>query len=289
MGDPTGPTVRRRRLGGELRTLRELLGLDQAAAAKHLECSTSKISRLETGQGIAKLMEIKSLLDLYKVDDPAARTKILEIHKAASQQGWWEQPQYETVLPSGLGVYVGLEYDARALRTWELGYVPGLLQTEAYARAVLSSGVRPADEVERLVDVRRQRQQRLTATTSQPLELWAIIDETALLRPVGGKATMREQIHHMVQAAALPNVTLQVYPLNKTAHPGMKGAFTLLDFEAAEPVIGYVDSHAGNVFLERDKQTRALAHTFDRLRAGALDPDASVARLNDRATEESKP
>src|SRR5881392_12941 len=118
-----GPTVRRRRLGSELRRLREAAGLDQAAAAKHLECSTSKISRLEKGQGLAKTLEVRSLLDLYGVTDEDARAKLLEIHRKAAETGWWEQSPYDEVLPSGLSVYVGLEYDARSVHTWELGYV----------------------------------------------------------------------------------------------------------------------------------------------------------------------
>jgi hypothetical protein len=226
-------------------------------------------------------------MDLYGVEDPGARARILEIHKKAAELGWWEQPEFETVLPSGLGVYVGLEYDARAVRTWELGYVPGLLQTEGYARAVLSSsGLRSADEVERLVKVRSQRQQRLVEAP-EPLELWAVMDHVGLLRPVGGRTVMREQLKYLAEASAQPNVTLQIYPLEKDAHPGMKGAFTLLDFGATDPLIGYVDSHAGNLFMEKDRQTRALAHTFDRLRAGALDPEESAALLNDLAARES--
>lgn len=286
MSDPSGPTVRRRRLGSELRRLRERAELDQAAAAVHLECSTSKLSRLETGQGLPKVLELRTLLDLYGVTDEDERAKIFDIRKQATKPGWWEQAEYETVLPSGLGVYVGLEYDARAVRTWELGYVPGMLQTAEYARAVLSStGLRTADEVERLVRVRLQRQQRLTAR-SNPLELWAVVDEMALLRPIGGQATMRDQLNQLLSTVKLPNVTLQIYPLGKDAHPGMKGAFALLEFSASDPVVGYVDSHAGNLFIEKDRQTRTLIHAFDRLRAGALDPAESAALLAKLAAKE---
>ncbi|MGW1767178.1 helix-turn-helix domain-containing protein [Streptomyces sp. NPDC002073] len=279
MTEPSGPTVRRRRLGSELRRLRERAGLDQAAAAKTLECSTSKISRLETGQGVAKVLEIRSLLDRYGVTDDAERAKILDIHKSAAEVGWWEQAEYEEVLPSGLGVYVGLEYDARAVQTWELGYIPGLLQTEDYARAVHAT--RPPTEVDRLVEVRMHRQRRLTA--SPPLELWAVVDESVLGREIGGQDVMRGQIQALAAASRRPNVTLQVYPARKDVHPGLRGSFALLEFGPTDPRIGYVDSPAGNAFLEKDRQIRSLVHTMDRLRAGALDPEESAALLDNLA------
>jgi hypothetical protein len=192
----------------------------------------------------------------------------------------------EEVLPSGLGVYVGLEYDARTLQCWELGLVPGLLQTEDYARAVLSSlPRRTPDEVERLVKARLQRQARLTQETD-PLELWAVVDESVLRRPLGGAAVMRAQLDALVDWAARTNVTVQVYR-PKDVHPGLRGSFSLLEFGPADPRVGYVDSPSGNSFLEKDKQVRALADTFDRLRAGALDPDESAALFRSLAAEEN--
>ncbi|MFI6341214.1 DUF5753 domain-containing protein [Streptomyces sp. NPDC050535] len=288
MSDPSGPTVRRRRLGGELRRLRERAGFDQAAAAAHLECSTSKISRVETGQGLAKVIEIRSLLDLYQVTEDAERAVILTLHKTAGEVGWWEQAEYEEVLPSGLGVYVGLEFDARSVQTWELGYVPGLLQTAEYARAVLESVPRRApDEVDRLVQVRMLRQKRL-AQASDPLELWAVIDDAVLRRPIGGQAVRRAQLKALADSAAQQNITVQVYPSTiKDVHPGLRGSFSLLDFGPADPRIGYVDSPSGNAFLEKDKQVRTLVDTYDRLRAGALDPEESAALLYNLAAEEN--
>ncbi|MEV7889009.1 helix-turn-helix domain-containing protein [Streptomyces sp. NPDC002817] len=286
MSDPSGPTVRRRRLGSELRQLRERAGLDQLAAAQHLECSTSKISRLERGQGLAKQIEIRSLLDLYKVDGEDERAAILTLHKTAAEVGWWEQAEYEEVFPSGLGVYVGLEYDARALQCWELGFVPGLLQTEDYARAVLSAlPRRSSDEVERLVKARMQRQARLTQETD-PLELWAVIDESVLRRPLGGTAVMQAQLCVLVDWTSRTNVTVQIFR-PKDMHPGLRGSFTLLEFGPADPRIGYVDSPSGNAFLEKDRQVRSLVDTFDRLRAAALDPEESAALLQSLAAEEN--
>ncbi|MFC8670013.1 helix-turn-helix domain-containing protein [Streptomyces sp. NPDC057199] len=288
MSDPVGPTVRRRRLGTELRQLRDRAGLDQAGAAQHLECSTSKISRLERGQGLAKVMEIRSLLDLYNVTDENERAAIITLHKTAGEVGWWEQAEFEEVLPSGLGVYVGLEYNARALQTWELGFVPGLLQTEEYARAVIASVPRRSpDEVDRLVKARMHRQERLTQATA-PLELWAVIDDAVLRRPLGGTAVMRAQLKALADSAGHQNITLQVYPSEqKDVHPGLRGAFSLLEFGPADPRIGYVDSPSGNAFLEKDRQVRTLVDTFDRLRAGALDPEESAALLHNLAAEEN--
>ncbi|MDW8478337.1 DUF5753 domain-containing protein [Streptomyces scabiei] len=288
MSDPSGPTVRRRRLGSELRRLRERARLDQAAAARHLECSTSKISRLETGQGLAKVLEIKSLLDLYEVTEEPEREAILTLHRTASQVGWWEQAEFEQVLPSGLGVFVGLEFDARSVQEWELGFVPGLLQTPEYARAVLSSVPRRDPvEIDRLVTVRMMRQKRLTQE-KEPLELWAVIDDAVLRRPIGGRDVMRAQLAVLAESATRPNITLQVYPsTSKDVHPGLRGAFSLLEFGPADPRIGYVDSQAGNTFLEKDRQVRTLVDTFDRLRAGALDPEESAALLHNLAAEEN--
>ncbi|MGX1976847.1 helix-turn-helix domain-containing protein [Streptomyces kronopolitis] len=281
MSDAHGPTVRRRRLGGEMRRLRERAQLDQADAATELECSTSKISRSEKGLGLLKAMEMDRLLNLYGVTDADERAKLHAIRRAASESGWWEQDQYEEVLPSGLGVYVGLEYDARQVQAWELGLVPGLVQTPDYARALFAGSA----DVDRLVDVRMKRQARLTDATN-PLELWAVIDEFALRRPIGGREVMREQVAALAAAAERPNITIQVYPVDKAYHPGLRGSFTILDFGHSDPQIGYVDSPAGNSFLERAKQVHALTHTFDRLKAGALDIPESAALLNSLAAKE---
>ncbi|MGW1674619.1 DUF5753 domain-containing protein, partial [Streptomyces sp. NPDC002324] len=216
------------------------------------------------------------------------REAILTLHKTASQVGWWEQAEYEEVLPSGLGVFVGLEFDARSIQEWELGFIPGLLQTPEYARAVLASVPRRDPvEVDRLVRVRMMRQKRL-AQEKDPLELWAVIDEAVLRRPIGGREVMRAQLEALAEAASRPNITVQVYPsTSKDVHPGLRGAFSLLEFGPADPRIGYVDSHAGNAFLEKDRQVRTLVDIFDRLRAGALDPEESAALLNDLAAEEN--
>ncbi|TDT93335.1 helix-turn-helix protein [Streptomyces sp. 846.5] len=279
MSDPQGPTVRRRRLGSELRRLRDLAGLRLEDVAKVLECSTSKISRIETGQGLAKALELRAMLDLYGVTDEDARLVITDIHRRASESGWWEQDEYESVLPSGLGVYVGLEYDARLVQTWELSWVTGLLQTPDYARAVMSSSrIGQSDEVDRLVNVRIERQKRLTAS-SDPLELWAVMDESVFRRPIGGPETMRNQIGHILELAKLPNVNVQICPLSKGMHPGLRGSFSILEFGPADPRVVYVEAPSGNLFVERDSQVRAFSTSYSALLANALDPEESAALL----------
>lgn len=289
----TGPTVRRKRLGAELRRLRVRAGLDQLAIAKHLECSTSKISRAERGEGLLRSIEMLGVLDLCGVTDASAREQLLEIHARAGESGWWEQ--YEEDLPSGLGVYVGLEADARAVRAWELGWVPGLLQTQDYARAVLAAAPRrTVEEVERLVEVRMLRQQRLHQDAPYLLDLWAVIDGAVLQRPIGGPSVMQTQIEALVDAAARPNITIQVFPsYSRDVHPGLGGSFALLEFPPDEErpgsgteVIGYVEGPAGNLFLERDRQLRPLVATFDRLRASAHSPEDSISLLHTLAKQE---
>ncbi len=286
MSDPNGPTVRRRRLGSELRRMRESVRLRLEDVAKELECSTSKISRIETGQGLAKRMEIEKMLDLYHVTEAGAVETIMAIHRRAAETGWWEQDEFENVFPSGLGVYVGLEYDARLVQNWELVYVPGLLQTEAYARAVLSNSRsgRP-EEVERLAEARTRRQQRLTSS-KDPLELWAVVDESVLLRPIGGAQVMKTQIMHLLDLAELPNVSIQVCPMAKGLHPGLRGPFTILEFGPSDPRVVYVEGASGNTFVERDAQVRQFVGAYSSLQATALDPLESAALLR-RATKES--
>lgn len=276
-----GPTLLRKRLGAALRDLRERANKDPSQAAAHLGCALSKITRIELGRGKSALRErdLVDLLDLYQMTDPEDRKALLELRRMASSPGWWEQSDIERSLPAGLGPYLGLEADAREVKIWELAYVPGLLQTPAYARAVLSAwsrGDRSPDEVERLTQIREKRQRRLDGPN---FELWVIIDEAALLRPVGGPEVMQEQITHLLRASSLPTVTVQIMPLVKGAHGGMRGPFTLLEFDPGDPTVAYVDSMAGNVLLEKHLQVRPYVQNFDRLRASAHDPQESAALL----------
>jgi len=276
-----GPTLLRKRLGAALRDLRERAGMEQSQAAARLGSALSKMTRIELGRGKSAVSErdLVDLLDLYGVTDPEDRKGLLELRRLASSPGWWEQSDVERSLPVGLGPYLGLESDAREVKVWEIAYIPGLLQTPAYSRAVLaawSKGDRSPDEVERLAKIREKRQQRLH---SPDFELWAIMDESALLRPVGGPEVMKEQIAHLLHASSLAAVTVQIMPLAKGAHGGMRGSFTLLEFEPGDPTVAYVDSMAGNVLLEKHPQVRPYVQIFDRLRATAHGLQESAALL----------
>jgi transcriptional regulator with XRE-family HTH domain len=266
------PTVRRRRLGIELRRLRETAGLMIEDVATHLECSSSKVSRIETGKAIPRVRDVRDMLELYDVTDTQSDL-LLTIVREAQQKRWWTD--YEDVLPAAFETYVGLEAEASSLRTFQ-HHVHGLLQTEDYARAMLRGGhLSDSNGVERLVALRMRRQDMLTKPN--PIELWAVIDEAALHRLMGGAEVMRGQLAHLVEVAELPNVTLQVLPFSKGAHAGVIGAFTLIEFpDPTDNDVVYVDSPAGNIYLEKDKDLRRYTLVFDHLRAAALPPDESI-------------
>lgn len=274
------PTVRRRRLGMELRKLRDTAGLMIEDVARHLECSSSKVSRIETGKAVPRVRDVRDMLTLYDVTD-TQRDLLLTIVREAQQKGWWTD--YEDVLPAAFETYVGLEAEASSLRTFQ-HHIHGLLQTEDYARAILRAAhpTEPADSVDALVGVRLRRQQLLTNTTT--LELWAVVDEAALHRGIGGSQVLRGQLRHLGEMSELPNVTLQVLPFAKGAHAGVIGAFTIIGFpDSTDHDVVYIDSSSGNIYLEKDKDLRHYSLVFDHLRAAALPPDESVPFIEDVA------
>jgi transcriptional regulator with XRE-family HTH domain len=282
-----GPTVHRRQLGAELRRLRESAGLRMEDAAKALGCSHTRMSRIETGKGgaVAKADDVRTLCELYGVKDDRQVDMLLGMLSAMAQQrGWWEA--FEAVLPSGLEVYVGLESDARAERAWEPILVHGLLQTKEYARAVFQAWAshRPHD-IDDLVQVRMERQKLLTRE-GQPLELWAILDEAVIRRPLGGRDIMRDQLLHLVDLTDMPNVTIQVVPLATGGNPGLGGPFSILEFEDDNdsPVV-YAESQVGNLYLEKKPDVRRYTSIFDMLRAMALPPAESLTLLRQAAED----
>jgi transcriptional regulator with XRE-family HTH domain len=282
--EPSSPTVHRRQLGAELRRLRKAAGMGIEQVAKELGCSQTRVSRIETGKGraTARPADVTKLCELYQVTDEQHIRMLLEILSNSQKRGWWEP--YNDVLPSGLEVYVGLETDARAEHAWEPLLVHGLLQTPDYARAVLQSGAtHRLHDIDSLVQVRVERQKLLSRAES-PLELWAIMDEAVIRRPLGGAGTMRDQLQYLLEVSAMPNIVIQVVPYGKGGHPGLGGAFSLLEFEEDDPVV-YVDCPAGNLYLEKRADVRRFMSTFHLLRATALDPDESVALLQHTAEE----
>lgn len=269
-----GPTVRRRRLAGELRRLRETADLTIDEVGDKLECSASKISRIETGHVGVTPRDARDLLELYGVsgDDQDA---LVQLAREARQRSWWHA--YNEVFT---GAFVGLEADASSLRAFQALLVPGLLQTRSYAHSVIRA-MRPGaeeSEIERRVTARMARQQLLAE--ENPPEYWAVVDEAVLHRSVGGTDVMIEQLGRLRGLAELPHVNLQVVQFGAGAHPGMEGPFLILGFpEQADPDVVYVDSTSSGVYLEMPEDVRRYALMFDHLRASALKPDDTVEMI----------
>jgi len=279
---PDGPTVRRRRLGAELRRLRNTHGYKLDEVAGRLGLVASTLSRIEGGKAPIRTHYLNSLLDLYEVTDPGVRQLLVDMAREGHRKGWWSD--YEDVLPSGFDIYVGLEAEASTLRSYEANLVHGLLQTTEYATAVLRE-LRPReneDQVDRLVDLRMQRQRLLER--DPPLDFWLILDESAIRRNVGGAGIMRRQIEHLIDASTWPNVTLQILQFEAGAHSGLSGPFSILSFpERADPEVAYTESVGGIIYLEKDKDVRTCTEAFDRMRASALSTAASVQLIRGAA------
>jgi transcriptional regulator with XRE-family HTH domain len=271
----TGPTVRRRRLGTELRKLRESNGYKLEEVSGQLGVAASTLSRIETGKAPTKSAYLNQMLEMYGVVDLAQRQVLVDMAREGHRKGWWSA--YEDVLPSGFDIYVGLEAETAAIRGYEISVVPGLLQTPDYASAVLREMFprHEQEQINRLVDLRIERQRRFD--DDPPLELWAILDEAVIRRPVGGKTVMRTQLEHLLAIATRPELTVQVLPFCCGAHAGYGGAFSILEFpNRSDSEVAYVETVAGHLYLEKDREVRARVDAFDRLRAAALAPAASA-------------
>ena len=271
------PTVRHRRLAAELRRLRESAGLTQEDVSERTGKDRSTLYRLENAQQRPQRSTLIQLLDLYGTG-PQQRADLLALLREASQRGWM-QP-HRSDLPEIYSDYISFESEARSVSNYESLFIPGLLQTEDYTRAVIR-GILPhasTAQVDSRVTARMERQALLTA--DNPPQLWAIMDEAAARRIVGGPAVMREQLARLRDTAALPNVTVQVIPYDAGAHPGMPGSFIVLEFpDPADQSLVYIDSMAGDLFLEDDMEIRRYILMFEHLRAAALRPDESVTLL----------
>jgi transcriptional regulator with XRE-family HTH domain len=269
------PTLRARRLAIELTNRREAAGFSREEAARRLEWSTSTIFRIETGRSRPQPRSVRDLLDLYGVTG-RERDGLIQLSREARQPGWWHS--FRDVLANPYEVYIGLETSAASIRNFEPLIMPGLLQTADYARAMIRGGARELDrdEIERRVEVRMSRQQVLLRE-DRP-RLWAVIDEAVIRRVVGSPAIMRTQLQHLVEAAEQGKTTIQVVPFSAGAHAGTSGPFVILGLPGPdEPDLIYVETLAGDIYLEDRNDVDRYTLAFDRLRATALHPDDSVA------------
>jgi transcriptional regulator with XRE-family HTH domain len=273
-----GPTALRIALGAQLRRLREGSGLTTAEAGEAIRATHSKISRLERGRCAAKQRDVADLLSLYGVTDQDEREKLLALSREASVPGWWQQ--YSDVLPRWLELYVGLEKAASVIRTYEVQFVPGLMQTEDYARAVVLTGNAhvPAGEVERRVTLRMERQRLLTQPGAP--ELWAVLDEAALRRAPAGPAMLRAQLEHLLELTGLPNVTLQVVPFRVGLHAAAGGPFTILRFPELDlSDVVYLEQLTSAVYLDQPHDVAGYLAVMDQLCVQAATGAASKDML----------
>jgi transcriptional regulator with XRE-family HTH domain len=261
-------------LGAELRRHREAAGVTIDVVAERLGFSPSKVSRIETGHNSATPRDVAELLAFYGVQTREAE-ELVQIAREARQKGWWHP--FSAVL---VGAYVGLEAAARGVRTYEQQVIPGLLQTEDYALAMIGVA-RSSDtpkEIDRRVHVRLARQSLLTQDDA--IDLRVVLDEAVLSRPVGGDDVMRDQLARLIEVQAQPNVRIQVLPFAAGAHAGMDGPFTILDFpDQADADLVYAENATGGLFLEKEEELKKYHAIFDALASTALDPEASTRML----------
>ncbi|MGI5118760.1 helix-turn-helix domain-containing protein [Marinactinospora thermotolerans] len=266
------PTIRLRQLGMELRRRREQAGVKLEEAAAHLECSTTRVSRIELAKAKPRIRDVRDLCELYQVP-PEVQDHLLQLARDAQTPGWWSE--FEDVLSAEFGSYMGMEHAAVSLRAYEAQLVHGLLQTSDYARAVLehtSLGLfDDSDELVRRIALRTKRQE-LLKRADPPFRLELVLDEAVIRRPIGGSEVMRAQLQHLLDASQQPNIGLRVLPFSRGAHPALDGPFYLIGFSTpAHPDVVYVESQAGNAYLEKPEQIDRHTKMFDLLTSEALD------------------
>ncbi|WP_285570142.1 helix-turn-helix domain-containing protein [Actinoallomurus iriomotensis] len=274
-----GPTVLRRLLGAQLRRLRERQGITREEAGYAIRASGSKMSRLELGRVGFKERDVADLLTLYGVTDETDRESLLALAQDANSPGWWHR--YGDVLPGWFETYVGLEEAAALVRTYEVQFIPGLLQTEEYARAVISLGnsTAPSEEIEQRVSLRMTRQKLLTRGESP--RLWAVVDEAALRRPIGGRDVMRGQLERLIEATKLPGVILQVLPFRVGGHTAEAGAFSILRFPESDlPDVVYVEQLTSALYLDRRDDVDSYMEAMERLCVVSAHPDETAEILS---------
>ena len=275
------PTVRSRRVGAELRRLREAAGVTTAQAAELLNCSPAKISRIENGIVSARVGDLRLLLDRYGDQDQEHRAYLERLARESNKRGWWQD--YDDTIPPYYADFIGLETDASYIKTWQPTIVPGLLQTPEYARAVMLAN--PAmiapDKLENFISIRHERQARLEQGTDVRLD--AVIWEAALVTTVGGDEVQRGQLGRLLELMDRPNISVQVLPLEAGDKASMSGSFVMFSFGRERSVSTvFVENLTSSQYLERDQELRGYTLVFDALRSAALSPAASAARIRQR-------
>ena len=287
-GSAGGPTALRILLGAHLRRLREAQGVSREDAGWEIRSSESKISRMELGRVSFKERDVEDLLTLYGVDDEEERERLVDLARQANAPGWWHR--YGDVLPGWFQSYLGLEAAASLIRTYEIQFVPGLLQTPEYSRAVIMlghAGVTP-EQMDRRVELRRQRQQVLDRPDAP--QLWAVIDEAVLRRPIGGVEVMRTQIEALIEAAKKPNVRLQIIPFNAGGHAAAGGPFAILRFPEPElPDVVYVEQLTSAIYLDKREDVDQYAMAMERVCIDAEPPNHTPEILGKLLHEVGRP
>jgi transcriptional regulator with XRE-family HTH domain len=276
----TGPTVLRMILGRQLQALREKAGMSYEQAAGAIYSSWYTVRRMEKGEGGFKPLTVKSLLMAYGITDVREIDAFLELARDASKPGWWHS--FDDVLPAWFKIAVGLEESATLIRAYEPQVVPGLLQTEDYARAVTRASFPAAtsEEVERRVALRLARQELLRRPA--PPEYWVVMDETVLRRPVGSREVMRGQVARLIEAAEMPAVTIQVIPFSAGWHPALYGMFWIFRFPDEEmPDIVYSETLTGAYYMNKPAETTTYIEAIDRMCAQAATPGQTITLLRD--------
>src|SRR5450756_1721520 len=281
---PAEATVLRMLLGAQLRRLREAAGISAEKAGYEIRASRSKISRMETGRVGFKTRDIEDLLTLYGATGGQQRSEVLALARQSSAPDWWAK--YGDILPAWFETYIGLESAAVTIRSFEVQFVPGLFQTEDYARAVTQLGHHSAsaDEIDRRVALRIKRQDLLTRPG--PPRFWAVMDEAVLRRPYGGATVMRTQLRRLAEAAELPHVTLQVVPFARGGHAGASGAFSILRFQERDlPDVVYLEQPTSALYLDQRPDVEHYLEVVDQLSGEALTPDDTTAFIEQVARE----
>ncbi|MEU9982214.1 helix-turn-helix transcriptional regulator [Streptomyces sp. NPDC050856] len=288
MAANNNPTVRGRRLGAELRRLRLASGLTGTQVAARLLVSQAKVSHMETGRRAVSPRDVRDLCELYGVTDPYVVDSLMELAGKSSRQGWWHA--YGDIPHS---VYVGLETDATIIHAYEPMVIPGLLQTPAYAAAVIEETI-PLVTVEQAaarLKVRLRRQHRIY-DPARRLRLWVVLDESTLRRVVGSREIMREQLDHLHALSTEPHITVQVLPHTAGAHPGLSGAFSLLQFRDSRQAVVYLERFTSDLYLEKASDVQHYNVMYAHLQAQALGPELTrhfITRTSSRLYTSSAP